>query len=163
MKRVSAAVAGAAMLLSACNQNTAPGNDREAQLDPVLTPAPAASAADALAGIATSAIQPVPLTSADLAGLGGLGGKCAFRFTAVSFPAFVYDAARGTIKLNGTLITLPATSEGRFAEAGLQVLVRPIETDFDSGGRRKAEMIVQLPDAPDELGFRGYEVCAQQL
>ena len=61
-------------MLTGCNSNSAPGNDREAQIDPAPTPAPRMGAAEALSGIATEAVQPETMSDADIAALGGLEG-----------------------------------------------------------------------------------------
>lgn len=148
--------------LAACNSNSAPGNDQEAALEAPATASQQASAADALSGIATGAIQPETMTDADTASLGGTDGRCVFRMTEVGYPSFLYGGSggTGTIKLNGTLITLPAVGNGRYQDGGLRVTLTPIDAETGRGDRREAEMIVQLPGAPDELGFRGYEQCA---
>lgn len=152
------------LALTACNQNTDPGNDREAQLEPAPAPAPKVGAAEALSGIATEAIQPETMSDADVASLGGMSGKCSLRLTAVGFPSFVYDDPQGTgvIKLNGKLIPLASRGGGVFADGGLRVELRPVDKEFGDDGRREAEMIIWLPEAKDELGFRGYEVCSKQ-
>lgn len=155
------AAAPALLALAGCNQNTAPGNDKEAELDVAATPAPKMGAAQALSGIATGAIQPETMSDADIASLGGLGGKCTIRLTAVGFPSFIYDSPQGTgvIKLNGKLIPLASAGAGTFMDGGLKVTLRPVDQEFGDDGRREAEMIVMLPQAEDELGFRGYESC----
>lgn len=150
--------------LSGCNSNTEPGNDKEGQLDPAPSPAPRMPAAQALSGIATEAVQAETMTDADIASLGGPAGKCSVRLTAVGFPSFIYDDLQGTgvIKLNGKLIPLRAAGNGLFEDGGLRVMLRPVDQEFGSDGRREAEMIVMLPDAKDELGYRGYEQCPEE-
>ena len=37
--------------------------------------------------------------------------------------------------------------------------VRPVDEDFGSDGRREAELILALPGAKQERGYRGYEAC----
>ncbi|WP_188056210.1 DUF6692 family protein [Sphingosinithalassobacter sp. CS137] len=152
------------LMLGACNRNTAPGNDREAQIDAAPTPAPVMPAAQALSGIATEAIAVETMTDADLAALGGPEGKCLIRLTEVGFPSFVHDGLDGTgvIKLNGKLIPLTAERAGMFSSDGLRVAIRPVERDFGSDGMREAEMILMLPGASDEHGYRGYEDCAHR-
>ncbi len=146
-------------LLIACNDNTSPGADREAPIDPATRAAPQMSAGDALAGITNEAIQPEFLTDADLSALGGLAGKCAIRMTSVAFPAFVFEAGRsGVIKLNGKLISLPVIGDSRFAEDNLTVWLRAIDGEGNTG-LSEHEMIVMLPGAKEELGFRGYLQC----
>ncbi|WP_251566855.1 DUF6692 family protein [Erythrobacter sp. 3-20A1M] len=164
MIRLAPIAALGLLALTACNQNTDPGNDREAQLEPAPTPAPKMGAAEALSGVATGAIQPETMSDADIASLGGMSGKCSLRLTAVGFPSFVYDDPQGTgvIKLNGKLIPLASRGQGKFADGGLRVELRPVDQEFGDDGRREAEMIIWLPEAKDELGFRGYEVCPQK-
>lgn len=147
-------------LVAACNQNTATGNDQQERLDPAPTAAPIAGAAEALSGIAPGVVQPEIMSEADIAALGGLEGACVIRLTAVAFPSFIYDrgGSGGAVKLNQKLIPLPETEEGTFADSGLEIVVRPVEEEFEDG-RREAEMIIMLPGAKDELGFRGYEQC----
>ncbi len=77
----------ATAMLTACNSNSAPGNDREAQIDPAPTPAPRMGAAEALSGIAVEAVQPETMTDADISAVGGLEGRCAIRLTEVSEPS----------------------------------------------------------------------------
>lgn len=157
---IFAAIAAFATL-AGCNSNTESGNDKEGQLDRAPSPAPRVPAAQALSGIATEAVQAETMTDADVASLGGAAGKCSVRLTAVGFPSFLYDSPQGTgvIKLNGKLIPLPATGRGSFEDGGLRVVLRPVDQTFGSDGRREADMIVMLPGAKDELGYRGYEQC----
>lgn len=154
-------VLAAASALAACNSNTAPGNDQEAEREAPAEAAPQMSASEALSGIATGAIQPETMTDADVASLGGLDGRCALRLTEVGLPSLLYggDTTEATIKLNGKLITLPSVGENLYRDGGLSVRFRPVDEEAGRGGRREAEMIVMLPGAEDELGFRGYEVC----
>ncbi|MEQ9662909.1 MAG: hypothetical protein RLN87_10210 [Parasphingopyxis sp.] len=162
MTRATPLVIAVAVALSACNSNTAPGNDQEAEREAPAPPAPQMSAAEALSGIATGAIQPETMTDADVASLGGFDGRCALRLTEVGLPSLLYDGDMpgAAIKLNGKLITLPAVDDdGLYREDGLTVRVRLVDEEVGRGGRREAEMIVMLPGADDELGFRGYEVC----
>ena len=64
----------------------------------------------------------------------------------------------GAIKLNGKLIVLPPAGADRFAEGGLTVVLRPVDGEGNAG-LPEHEMIVMLPGAKDELGFRGYRQC----
>ncbi len=162
MTRTLAAITlTAALLLGACNRNTATGNDREAQVDPAETAAPQNGAGEALSGITTGAVQPETMSDADIASLGGLAGNCVIRLTGVAFPSFFEDRAgnRGFVKLNGKLVRVSRVGDGRFADGGLTVLIRPVEDGGSNNGLPAAEMIIALPDAKDELGFRGYRDC----
>lgn len=151
----------AAAALAACNSNTAPGNDQEAEREAPAEAAPQMNAADALSGIATAAIMPETMTDADVASLGRIEGRCAFRMTEVGYPSFLYggDGSQGAIKLNGKLIPLPSAGDGLYRDGGLTVRIVRVDEEAGRGGRREAEMVVMLAGAPDELGFRGYEVC----
>lgn len=164
MIRAAALLCVAPLLLAGCNRNTAPGNDRAARLDPAPAPAPRMSAARALSGIATEAVQAETMSDADVASLGGPSGKCLVRLTRVGLPSFVHTGLdrTGAVKLNGKLIVLQAEQDGLFADGGLRIAIRPLEREFDSDGLREADMIVMLPGARDELGYRGYEDCSNR-
>ncbi|WP_338243397.1 DUF6692 family protein [Aurantiacibacter hainanensis] len=147
------------LMLAACNQNTAVGNDREAQIDPAPTPAPIMGAQAALRNVTTAIIKPETMTDADVSALGGMDGRCAVRLTEVAFPSFLYEpGASGAIKLNGKLIVLPRTGQNRFEDGGLIVTLRPLEGEGNAG-LPEMEMIVVPPEAEDELGYRGYVQC----
>lgn len=154
---------GTALLLGACNQNTAPGNDREAQVDPAPTAAPISGAAAALSGIDTGAIQPATMNDADIASLGGYAGNCVIRLTGVGYPSFFEDRTngRGYVKLNGKLVQLSSAGPNRFADGNLTVELRDVADDESDNGLPGAEMIIALPQAKDELGFRGYKDCGR--
>ncbi len=73
----------------------------------------------------------------------------------VGFPAFLYGGGakqEGTIKLNGKLVMIPASSENTFSGAGLSV-------EMKKGDDGEDTMIVRVPGASDELGFNGYSTC----
>ena len=147
------------LALSACNENTSPGADREAQVAAAPAPSERESAAEALDGIATEAIAIETMTNADIAALGEAAGNCRIVLTEVAFPSLAYEPGqRATIKLNGKLITMPATGPRAYSEGGLEVLLRPVEGEGDAGLPLE-EMVVILPGAEDELGYRGYRQC----
>lgn len=85
--------------------------------------------------------------------------------TIVGFPSFVYGSAEGVgyIKLNAKLIPLPWRGDGLFADGDLRVLIRPVDEEFGDDGLREAEMILLLPGAKQEKGYRGYEFCPHAL
>ncbi|MAC57568.1 MAG: hypothetical protein CMH85_04695, partial [Novosphingobium sp.] len=56
----------AALGLTACNRNTAVGNDREALLDPAPAAAPIESASAALENVSTAIIKPETMSKADV-------------------------------------------------------------------------------------------------
>ena len=142
--------------LAACNSNTEPGNDRRADLEKPPQAAQQEGAAVALENVAPGALYPGILTNADVASIGGVQGRCVFRMTQIGFPSFVYGGADqgGTIKLNGKLIMIPASGDNAYSDAGLTVEMRENE-----GAEEEATMIVRIPGAADELGFRGYSNC----
>jgi len=155
------AVAGA-LSLAGCNQNTAIGNDREAQLDPVPEPSPVMSASAALRNVSPALIKPETMSDIDIEALGGREGRCAIILTEVAFPSFLYEpGGAGTIKLNGKLIVLPSTGEGRFEDGGLTVTISLLEEEGNAGSQGM-QMIVVPPGAPDEIGYHGYVRCHEE-
>ena len=157
--KLSILLIAATLALAACNQNTAIGNDREAELEPAAPAAPIENAADALRGIAVALIKPETMSPADIAAVGGRNGRCAVKLTEVAFPSFLYEPnGGGVIKLNGKLIELPRQGENRFFEGGLLVVLRPA-SGAGNGGLPQMEMIVVPPEAKDEIGYRGYVQC----
>jgi hypothetical protein len=152
---------GTALMLGACNQNTASGNDREVQVDSPSTAASISGAAEALSGVAPGGVMPETMNEADIASLGGYAGNCVIRLTGIGFPSFFEDRAngRGYLKLNGKLVGLDATGEDRYADGDLTVQLREAPSDESNNGLPGAEMIIALPQAEDELGFRGYKDC----
>ena len=148
-----------ALPLAACNSNTAPGNDREAQLDPPATAAPIESAASALANLSPGLMLPETMTDADLSALGA-ENSCQFRLTEVAFPSFVYDGnGRGAIKINGKLIPVTASGPDSYASGELRIQIRVLD-DEGTAGLQMQELIVAAPRAKDELGFWGYTTCS---
>lgn len=145
-------------LLSGCVENTAPGNDREADLEAPAPAAPVANAGSALAGVAAGLLKPETMTDADLGSFPDLGEACRFRMTEVGFPTLVYGSS-AVVKLNGKLVPLPATGDSRYEGDGVQVSVRPLETAGDETGQFEAELVLRLPGAPNEFGFHGFSEC----
>ena len=145
-----------ALGLAACNSNSAPGNDRRADLEEPPEAAPQEGAASALANAAPGGLYPGILNDADVGSIGGSRDRCVFRMTQVGFPSFIYGGAKqeGTIKLNGKLVMIPAAGGDIYSDAGLTVEMREGE-----GAEEEATMIVRIPGAPDELGFRGVSNC----
>ena len=146
-----------ALGLSACNSNSAPGNDRRADLESPPEAAPQENAASALANAAPGSLYPGILTEADVASIGGTGGRCVFRMDRVGYPTFVYGGTKreGTLKLNGKLVMIPATEDQSFTGEGLTVEMREGEGSDD-----EATMVVRISGASNELGFRGFSNCA---
>ena len=159
MRNIAFLIAALALSLGACNENTAVGNDREAQIEAAPTPSPIMGAEAALRNVATAIIKPETMTDADVSALGGRDGRCAVNLTEVAFPSFLYEpGASGAIKLNGKLIVLPSIGVNRFEDGGLIVTLRPLD-DEGNAGLQSMEMIVVPPGAEDELGYRGYVQC----
>ncbi len=150
-----------AVTLAGCNENTAIGNDREAQLDPPAQASAIEPAAGALQNVATAIVKPETMTDADVAAIGGTKGRCVFRLTEIGYPVFVYETGtRGFIKLNGKLIPVGADGADRFTSGDLMVTTRMLD-DQGNAGLQTQEMIVVPPGAEDELGYRGYNICYQ--
>ena len=148
-----------ALPLAGCNENTALGNDREAQVDPAPTPAPIMAAQSALENVATAVIKPETMSDADIAALGGRNGRCAVKLTEVGFPSFLFEPdGVGAIKLNGKLIVLPRTAERRYEAGDLIVTLQPVD-EVGNAGLRAMDMIIVPPGAEDEIGYRGYIQC----
>lgn len=153
------AAATLVLTLAACNQNTAPGNDREASLEPPATPAAIEPAAAALANVATAIVKPETMTDADIKAIGGTQGRCIFRLTEVGFPSFVYKpGTEGFIKLNGKLIPLQTAGQDRYSSGELLVATRDVD-ETGNAGLQAMEVIVVPPGAKDEIGYRGYREC----
>lgn len=151
-------------LLAGCQTgNRSTGNDTEAALDPPAHAAPHRPATEALANVAIENVQPETMGEADLASLGD-AAACLFRFGRDAWPAFAYAAQGGPgfIKLNGALVALPRVHEGQFADGGLRVSLMPVGSAGTRAAMREAKLIVRLPQASQELGFRGYAECQRQ-
>jgi hypothetical protein len=159
MRRASSVVATTMLLLGAgCAGNTAVGNDREAELDPHTPPAPVMAAGAALQGITTNLVIPQVMTDADLGNVPDVTNRCVFRMTRVGEPVVVYGT-QAVLKLNDKLVPLPTSGAGRYAADGVTVTVRPLDDGAETEGRFDAEFVLQLPGAPDELGYHGFSEC----
>jgi|TARA_R100000501_G_scaffold18540_1_gene40548 hypothetical protein len=153
------AITALSLALAACNQNTAVGNDREAQVEPAPTPAPIENAATALRNVSTAIIKPETMSNADIQALGGKQGRCEVILTEVAFPSFLYEpSGQGAIKLNGTLIPLTSTGPNRFSDGELTVQLNLLDEEGNAGSQGM-QMIVVPPGAEDEIGYNGYVRC----
>ncbi|HET7275302.1 MAG TPA: DUF6692 family protein [Longimicrobiaceae bacterium] len=147
--------------LTGCTENSAIGNDREAQFDSLEPPAERASA-ESLAQIDPGLLKPEPMTEADLASLRGSEALCRFRYTEVGFPVFLYPAtgdAPAIIKLNGKLIPLrPAGGTHEYADGPVRVEMRHPD-GVPIAGEEEAVLILRFDGASGELGFAGEAEC----
>lgn len=161
MKRVILVLAMLAAAAVGCTSNVAPGNDREAALDATAPAAAMESAGAAIAGVETGLLKPEIMTDADLASLAAESGRCLFRMTEIGFPVLVYSATgpSGIIKLNGKLISLARTGDGSYESDGVSIRIRPLSDQIS--GQHPAEMVMRLPGASNELGFRGFSACGR--
>jgi hypothetical protein len=159
MRRVRSALLLAFLLvLHGCTENSAPGNDREAELTPASPAAEVKAAAEAIRGVATSLLIPQTMTDADIANISEIGDPCVFRMTRVGSPVLVYGSA-AVVKLNDRLVPLPATGGGRYAADGVTVAVLPLTDNLRNGEPFSAEFVLWLPGAANELGFHGFAEC----
>lgn len=154
------------LLVAGCTENTAPGNDREAELAPPEPPAEVVDVGTATEGVATDMLIPQTLTDADLRNAPAVGEPCLFRFTRVGLPVFLYGSV-GVMKLNGKLVELPATglngarADGRrYAADPVTVTVRPLDgVAPDAGELVVAELVLRRAGASHELGYHGFAEC----
>lgn len=156
----SATILFSLLAISGCIDNTAPGNDREADLDPPAPAAEMATAESALQNVDVGLLMPEILSDADVRAAGPLAGGCLFRMTRVGFPVLLFSQAEpgeAVIKLNGKLISLSSAGPGQYSGGPVSASVRTLESD--SPGLQQAEFIVRIADAPSELGFRGFREC----
>ena len=155
MNRIIFAASALALSVAGCNQSTAPGNDREAELETPATPAAIEPASAALANVATAIIKPETLTEADVKAIGDTYGRCVFRLTEVGFASFVYEVnGQGFIKLNGKRIPLQAAGKDRFSSGDLLVATRAI-VETGNAGVTAMEVVLVPPKAKDEIGIAG--------
>ena len=159
MRRASSILAALAFLrVAGCAGNSAVGNDREAELDPPPRRAEVMAAGAALQGIATSLVIPQVMTDADLASVPDMTSRCVFRMTKVGEPVVVYGT-QAVVKLNDKLVPLPTSGAGSYAADGVTVTVRPLDDGAEAEEAFEAEFVLQLPGAPDELGYHGFSEC----
>ncbi len=164
MIRGVALAAAGLVALAGCTDNTAPGNDREAELEPPAPAAPMASAEAALSGVAVGLLKPEIMSQADLGAIAGSETGCRFRMTRVGFPVFVYPVegnGPGVIKLNDRLVSLDPVGQARYAAGGVDAELRPLEGASPGGELFEAELVVRLAGAAHELGFHGYSECSE--
>ena len=113
------------LVASACENNSAPGNDREAQLAPPEPPAEIVAASEAIEGVENGLLLPQPMTEADLRTIPAEASRCLFSYTGVGEPVLGYGSS-SVLKLNGKLVLLPGAADGRYSANGVNVTVRPV-------------------------------------
>lgn len=153
-------VLGLGPLLAGCVDNTAPGNDREAGLEPPARPAETATVGEATRGVAPALLFPQTLTDVDLENVPAGERPCRFHFTAIGLPALAYGST-AVLKVNDRLVALPQAGTGRYAEGPIEVTVRPLEEPDGAGGSFEAELVLRLAGARDELGYHGFSTCTR--
>ena len=160
--RLWVAAMALATQMGGCADNESPGNDREAQLDRPSPPAEMAEGDAAIAGVETSLLHPELIIDSDLAAVTLEAGMCEFRYTRVDFPSFLYSSS-GTsalIKLNGKLVPMSGSGGGGFTSGGVRAQIREI-AEGEGDELRQSELILMLPGAPNELGYRGFSSCPE--
>ena len=157
LERVSLVVV--ALVLAGCVENTAPGNDRAAELEPPAPAAEVASAASAVGNLSTHLLVLETMTEADVGNAPAVGGEsCRFLYTRVGYPVVLYGSTAAVVKVNGKLAPLDRVGEGRYEAGGVRVTVEPLEEGAD-GEMFPSEMVVWFPHAENELGFHGFSEC----
>lgn len=146
------------LFATACEENSAPGNDREAQISPPEKPAELVSLGEAIEGVGADLLLPQAMTDADLRNVPAEAKDCLFGYTQVSEPVFAYGAT-GVLKVNHKLAPLPASPDGRYSAEHVTVVVRPIEEPREGGEPFEAQLVVSLPGADHERGFHGSSRC----
>ena len=146
------------LILTGCPENSARGNDREAELSPPKPGAEISTVGAAIDGVANVLLVPQAMTDADLEKLAPGGVRCLFRFTTVGLPVLAYGSS-AVLKLNGTLAALPAAGDGRYAADNVTVTVRPLDQEAVNGEAFATEFVLRLPEASGELGYHGFSVC----
>jgi hypothetical protein len=148
------------MLLAACSGNAAPGNDRNADLDPEAPPPPIVSAAAAVREADIQAMQIATMTNEEAEHALGAPGACSFTLTRAGDPVISLSAetgGQGVIKLNEQLVVLTAAEMRSqnvrgFASAPVRLSISPL------GGGDDADARVWI-GADNLRGYRGYYLC----
>ncbi len=170
-----AVLALAAFGVSACTENTAKGNDREAQTASRKAPAEPASPEQALRQAAIDAVEPETMIPAEIAKFIDADAACEFAYAAEAFPIIAVTPStnaqppRGVIKLNGKLVELHSAStedreglaDGVTMTAGSIRAVITTETDaepIEAGQRREADLRLSWAGS-SETGFHGFYTC----
>ena len=131
---------------------------REPESERVDEPATLASVAAATEGVAPDLLVPQTITDEDLLNVPAEAGRCVFRFTRTGRPVIVAGAS-AVLKLNGRLVALPATADGRYEADSVRVTLRALDTDPAPGEPFLAEFVLHRATANHELGYHGYSEC----
>ena len=131
---------------------------REPESERVDEPATLTSVAMATEGVAPDLLVPQTISDEDLLDVPAEAGRCVFRFTRAGRPVMVAGAS-AVLKLNGRLVALPATADGRYEADSVRVTLRPVETDLTPGEPFLAELVLHRATANHELGYHGYSEC----
>ncbi|WP_370206988.1 DUF305 domain-containing protein [Pararhodobacter marinus] len=118
-------------------------------------PARPGSLQDALSNTLLSTLDPAPLTADQARELLPGGATCAFRRTRSEDPVLIaaQDGSVAVTRLNGVLLTLPATGDGRYGTEGIAMSVAPVDAL-----RSDSELTFRLTPGP-EARYRGFWSC----
>lgn len=148
-----------ALIVAGCPENSAPGNDREADLDQPKPPAPLAAVDGVVQGLDPSALIPQAMTEDDVRSLPAELRPCVFRFTEEGQPVLTYGSGGAVLKLNSTLARVPSTGDGRYGLSGVDITMRMIDEEEAEDGFVRTEFVLRVPGAADELGYHGFAEC----
>jgi hypothetical protein len=155
------ALLGVLLMATACNQNTAPGNDREAGSAPKAPPAQLVGPDMAVSQADRNSIELLTMPPDEAARALGGPTSCSFRMTRVGFPVLVTrtDGA-AAVKLNEKLTLLnPAKAVGAagakmFGAGEVTVLINPL----NKGDAADATLKIGPEMRRD---YRGYFSCSR--
>lgn len=158
-----------AVLSAACSENEAPDDE--------ITPARAAQIArivpvrEALAGAHIPTLDPAVMNEAEIEKALGTGPRCQFRYTSAGKPVLALRAAPdgeagvGVVKLNGSLIVLPAEPvDGRIV-LGAEAVRLTLSPDGGINAaaeehRQEADLVFEVGSSL-RAGYRGYYECVE--
>lgn len=122
-------------------------------------PATVGSIENALDNTLIATLDPAPLPAAEARQVLEAGPRCRFNRSPETDPILwtFADGASGAMKLNGVIIPLEGTVEGRsFTAPGVTMTVRPLGNN--GNWRANAELVFAL-DAGLIVGYRGFHSC----
>ncbi len=158
-----------ALTAAACNNNTAPGNDRSAETAPPPSQSPVTSVEKAINEADRMAIEPSSMTIQDYKQVVGESIDCKFQMTAVGMPILVAKNRTGALKINGKVVELESPgatpSEGielNMSAGDIHVTVTPLEDEGvqpDKGfSQREANLVFDLKKGR-KVGYQGFYLC----